>query len=78
MKNFYSLFPKGVKDERQESLLRIVGAENRFIRIADPLPAPSDFAIHDWHGITEKLDAYRRKSINYLSQALENAAKLTK
>ena len=77
-KNFYSLFPKGVKDERQESLLRIVGAEDRFIRIGDPLPAPSDFSIQDWDSITEKLDAYRHKSINYLSQALENAAKLTK
>ena len=75
-KNFYSLFPKGIKDERQESLLRIIGAENRFIRIGDPLPDPSTFEIKDWNSISEKLDLYRQKSINYLSKALDNAAKL--
>lgn len=77
-KNFYSLFPKGVKDERQESLLRIVGAEDRFICIGDPLPDPSTFEIKDWDGIYAKLNEYRQKSISYLSKALDDAAKLTR
>ena len=77
-KNFYSLFPKGIKDERQESFLRIIGAENRFIRVGDPFPNPADFEIQNWDIITTRLNSYRQKSINYLSKALSNAAKLAK
>ena len=77
-KNFYSLFPNGVNDERQKSLLRIIGAEDRLIKINDPLPDPSTFEIYDWNNITSRLNAYRQKSINYLSKALNNAAQLTK
>lgn len=77
-KNFYSLFLRGVKDERQESLLKIVGAEDRFICVGDLLPEPSTFDIKDWDGITEKLNEYRRKSKNYLSKALDEASKFTR
>ena len=77
-KDFYSLFPKGVKDERQESLLKLIGAENRFIHVGDPLPSPSAFEIQNWKQISEKLNAYRQHSIKYLTTALENATKLTK
>lgn len=77
-KDFYSLFPRGVNDERQESLLKLVGAESRFIRVGDPLPSPSSFKIHNWKEINEKLGAYRDNSIFYLKQALDNAARFTK
>lgn len=77
-KDFYSLFPKGVKDERQESLLKLIGAENRFIHVGDPLPSPSTLKIQNWESISEKLNTYRQHSINYLTSALANAAKLTK
>ena len=76
-KDFYSLFPIGVKDERQESLLKLVGAEARFIHVGDPLPALSTLKITNWDSISEKLNAYRQHSINYLKSALSDAAKLT-
>lgn len=76
-KDFYSLFPEGVNDERQESLLKHIGAENRFIRVGDSLPSPSSFKIDNWNEINEKLNAYRDCSITYLKQALDDAAKLT-
>lgn len=77
-KDFYSLFPKGVNDERQESLLKLIGAESRFIHVGDPLPNPSAFRIKNWKSITEKLNVYRQQSIDYLTSALDNAAKFTK
>lgn len=76
-KDFYSLFPKGVKDERQESLLKLVGAEDRFIHVGDPLPLHSTIKITNWDSISEKLNAYRQHSIKYLKSALSDAAKLT-
>ena len=63
-KDFYSLFPKGIMDERQESLLRIIGAEERLIYTGDSLPDPETFEIRDWDNILDKLDTYRQKSIN--------------
>lgn len=77
-KDFYSLFPKGINDERQESFLRTIGAYNRFVRVGDPLPDFSTFEIKNWDDISIKLDAYRQKSINYLSKALDDAAKIAK
>lgn len=76
-KDFYSLFPKGIKDERQESLLRIIGAEDRLIHTGDSLPDPETFEIRDWDNISAKVDTYRQNSINYLSNALANVSKLT-
>lgn len=75
-KDFYSLFPKEIKDERQENLLKKIGAEDRLVHVGDPLPNPSTFKIQNWDTISEKLDAYRQKSINYLSKALKDAANL--
>lgn len=77
-KDFYSLFLKGINDERQESLLKLVGAESRFIRVGDPLPDPSSFKIQNWKEINEKLRTYRDSSILFLKQALDNATKFTK
>ena len=77
-KDFYSIFPPGVKDERQEGLLKIIGAEDRFIRVGTPLPSPQSFKIQDWNRISANLDRYRQESINYLSKALNHAAQLTK
>ena len=76
-KDFYSLFPTGVKDERQECLLKLVGAEDRFIHVGDPFPTHSTLKITNWDSISEKLNAYRQHSINYLKSALSDAAKLT-
>ena len=77
-KDFYSLFPPGVQDERQESLLKIIGAEDRFIRVGDQFPSPNSFQIQHWDRISANLDGYRQESINYLSNALIYAAQLTK
>lgn len=77
-KDFYSLFPKGVMDERQESLLKIVGAEDRFIQVGDPFPDPSSFKIQNWDEITKRLNMFRNESIDYLSNALKNATNITK
>ena len=62
----------------EESLLKIVGAEDRFIHVGDPFPEPSAFRICDWDSISVKLAAYGQKSIDYLIKALGDAAKLTK
>ena len=77
-KDFYSLFPKGIMDERQESLLKIVGAEDRFIQVGDPFPDPSSFKIQNWDEITKRLNMFRKESIDYLSNALRNATNITK
>ena len=69
-KDFYSIFPKGVKDERQESLLRIVGAENRLVRVGDPLPASQDIHINNWDTIERLLNKYVSVSYNYLKDSL--------
>lgn len=76
-KDFYSLFPKGVKDERQESLLKLLGAEERFIHVGDPLPSSADLKIKNWESINERLTDYRQYSLNFLKTALSDAEKFT-
>lgn len=70
-KDFYSIFPHGVKDERQENLLTKVGALDRFIHVGDPFPAESELRIRNWDMIGEKLQKYVEESEYYLKQALE-------
>ena len=62
-KDFYSIFPKDVKDERQESLLNLVGAADRFIRVGDAFPSKDEIHISNWDQITEKLNEYRINSL---------------
>ena len=72
-KDFYSIFPQGVKDERQESFLRMIGASDRFIRVGDPFPSASKLHINNWNEINEKLNTFRSKSLSFLSKSLKNA-----
>ena len=74
-KSFYSIFPRDVKDERQESLLKIVGATGRFIRVGDSFPVATDVEIKNWNDIGDKLREYVSLSTNYLRNALELCAK---
>lgn len=69
-KNFYSIFPKGVKDERQESLLKIVGAEDRLIRVGDPFPERESIPVKNWEEIETRLNRYVESSLDYLKESL--------
>ena len=69
-KNFYSIFPKGVKDERQESLLKIVGAEDRLIRVGDTFPEKNEMTIKNWDSIETRLKEYVDKSLRFLEESL--------
>lgn len=71
--DFYSIFPRDVFDERQESLLKIIGASDRFIRVGDPFPSKENIAIKNWELIESKLEEYRNASLNYLNNSLHNA-----
>ena len=71
-KDFYSIFPYGVKDERQESLLKIVGAEDRLIRVGDPFPTKDDIRIKKWDNINMRLQEYVSRSIEYLRDSLSS------
>ena len=70
-KDFYSIFPKDVKDERQESLLKIVGAADRLIRVGDPFPEKDSIIIKNWGMIESRLKDYVSKSEEYLRMSLE-------
>lgn len=74
-KDFYSIFPKGVKDERQESLLKIVGAEDRFIRVGDPFPTKEELHIKNWKDIDSRLQHYVSMSKEYLRESLSLCSK---
>ena len=74
-KDFFSIFPKGVKDERQESLLKIVGASDRLIRVGDPFPSKDSIRIKNWDAIENKLDDYVSNSKEYLRSSLELCSK---
>ena len=69
-KDFYSIFPKEVKDERQESLLKIVGAEDRLIRVGDSFPEKNTITINNWDSIETRLKEYVDKSLLYLEESL--------
>ena len=71
-KDFYSIFPKGVKDERQESLLRKVGALDRLVRVGDEFPAEDSVLIKNWSEIEMHLTEYVSMSREYLKHALES------
>lgn len=73
-KDFYSILPPNINDERQESFLKIVGAEDRIIRVGDPMPNTEDLKVKDWDTITQKLECYRKESMNYLENALKDCA----
>lgn len=70
-KDFYSIFPKGVNDERQESLLRKVGALDRLIHVGDKFPEKEQLYVNNWDEINQKLEGYVALSRNYLKSALE-------
>ena len=71
-KDFYSIFPKGIKDERQESLLRKVGALDRLIRVGDKFPEKGQLHVNNWDEIGHRLEDYVALSKNYLNTALES------
>ena len=70
-KDFYSIFPKDVNDERQESLLRKVGALDRLIHVGDKFPEKEQLYVNNWDEINQKLEGYVALSRNYLKSALE-------
>lgn len=70
-KDFYSIFPRDVKDERQESLLARVGALDRLIRVDDKFPEKERLYINNWDEISKRLEDYVALSKNYLISALE-------
>lgn len=76
-KDFYSIV-NDTEDERQVNLLKIVGVEDRIIRVGSPLPKLSSFKIKEWDDINSKLDDFRKHSLHYLSEALNHAAEFTK
>ena len=69
-KDFFSIFPRDVKDERQESLLKIVGAEDRLVRVGDPFPQKERILIKNWVGIESRLNKHVSLSIKYLKDSL--------
>lgn len=71
-KDFYSIFPKEVKDERQESLLNILGAGERLIRVGDPFPERDIIPVKNWDNIETRLHNYVDSSLQYLKQSLES------
>ena len=74
-KDFFSIFPQNVKDERQESLLKIVGAEDRLIRVGDPFPREDRIRISNWESIENNLKEFVSFSFDYLKKALSLCSK---
>lgn len=70
-KDFYSILPPNVKDERQESLLKKVGAEDRIVRVNDSIDNLPMLQIKNWNQINKELSLFRGESIQYLSNALK-------
>lgn len=70
-KDFYSILPPNVKDDRQESLLKKIGAENRIVRVGDAIDKLSMLHINNWHQINAKLSLFRNESILFLSDSLK-------
>lgn len=70
-KDFYSIFPSGVNDERQESLLAAVGALDRLIRVGDNFPPKDSIIIKSWEKIAKSMDDYVSVSKDYLKSSLE-------
>ena len=71
-KDFYSIFPKDIKDERQENLLKKVGALDRLIRVGDKFPERGQLHVNNWDEIGHRLEDYVALSKNYLKTALES------
>lgn len=69
-KDFYSILPPDVDDERQASLLNKVGANNRIIRVGDPLPSAHEVYINNWDELSSRLECYKTESLVYLEKAL--------
>lgn len=73
-KDFYSILPPNINDERQESFLKIVGAEDRIIRVGDPMPNPGELHVKNWDGVSNRLNDYREESMSYLEHALKDCS----
>lgn len=73
-KDFYSILPPNINDERQESFLKRIGAEDRIIRVGDPMPKPEDLRVKNWDEVSNRLNDYRKESMNYLENALKDCS----
>lgn len=73
-KDFYSILPPNINDERQESFLKKVGAEDRIIRVGDPMPNPNELRVKNWDEISNKLNDFRKESLTYLENALNDCS----
>jgi hypothetical protein len=71
-KNFYSILTPNINDERQYSILKMVGAEDRFLKVGDPFPKSEQLIMGNWSVVSEKLESLRKDSYNYLRNSLNS------
>lgn len=64
-----SIVPDGDEDDRQSSLLRMIGAENSIVRIGTPLSQLNPYYNAD--AVANKLNHYRTDNIKWLSDNID-------
>ena len=77
-KPFWLLSPHGLDNSRFQSLLKIVGLENRFINNVDEFDIDKIFEPIDWERVNSIIAQEKERSLKWLKDALEAPKDLSK